>query len=135
MSSFGKTSTSDDVHEGKDLTGTRVFVTGATSGLGKETVRAMAAKGASMMLVGRNQEALCAAVNEITATNPDSTLGTIACDLGSLASVTACGAEARERFDAIDLLINNAGVMVTPMGTPKTGLKPNSPPITLGTLP
>ena len=44
--SFGAASTTDDVLEGHDLTGTKVFVTGGNSGLGLETARAMAAKGA-----------------------------------------------------------------------------------------
>ncbi|MEL7188042.1 MAG: SDR family NAD(P)-dependent oxidoreductase [Pseudomonadota bacterium] len=123
MSAFGKTSTADEVLEGKDLSGTRVFVTGATSGLGKETVRAMAAKGAKVILAGRNQETLDAAVGEITAANPDAKLDTIVCDLSSLESVRACGAEARERFEAIDLLINNAGVMATPKTHTKDGFE------------
>ncbi|MEL7198318.1 MAG: SDR family NAD(P)-dependent oxidoreductase [Pseudomonadota bacterium] len=123
MSSFGKTSTTDDVLEGKDLSGTRVFVTGATSGLGKETVRAMAAKGAKVILAGRNQETLDAAVGEINAANPEANLETIVCDLSSLESVRACGAEARERFETIDLLINNAGVMATPKTHTKDGFE------------
>lgn len=114
MSAFGKTSTTDEVLEGKNLTGKRVFITGATSGLGKETVRAMAAKGAVVVLAGRSEDTLNAAVQEITAAHPDAQLETIICDLGSLESVRACGAEARERFEKIDLLINNAGVMATP---------------------
>ncbi len=123
MTAFGKTSTTDEVLEGKDLSGTRVFVTGATSGLGKETVRAMAAKGAQVVLAGRNQEALDAAVNDIKSAHPQVKLDTIVCDLSSLESVRACGLEARERFEAIDLLINNAGVMATPMSHTKDGFE------------
>ncbi|KWV91840.1 SDR family NAD(P)-dependent oxidoreductase [Erythrobacter sp. YT30] len=123
MSAFGKTSTTDEVLEGKDLTGTRVFVTGATSGLGKETVRAMAAKGAEIILAGRNQDTLDTAVQEITSSHPDAKLDTIVCDLSSLESVRACGAEARERFEAIDILINNAGVMATPKTHTKDGFE------------
>lgn len=123
MSAFGKTSTTDEVLEGKDLNGTRVFVTGATSGLGKETVRAMAAKGAEIILAGRNQDTLDAAVQEITSSHPDAKLDTIVCDLSSLESVRACGAEARKRFEAIDILINNAGVMATPKTHTKDGFE------------
>lgn len=123
MSGFGKTTTTDEVLEGKDLTGTRVFVTGATSGLGKETVRAMAAKGASVMMAGRSHEKLDTAAAEIKSAHPGAQLDTIVCDLASLDSVRACGAEARERMDAIDILINNAGVMATPKTHTKDGFE------------
>ena len=52
--SFGAASTTDDVLEGHDLTGTKVFVTGGNSGLGLETARAMAAKGAHVILAARD---------------------------------------------------------------------------------
>ncbi len=114
MSAFGATSTTDEVLEGKDLSGKTVFVTGGNSGLGQETGRAMAAKGARVVLAGRNQEKLDEAVSAIKAEQPEAQCETIICDLGSLESVRACGAEANHRFDKIDLLINNAGVMACP---------------------
>lgn len=114
MSGFGERTTTDDVLEGKDLSGKTVFVTGGNSGLGLETGRAMAAKGAHVVLAGRDQGKLDQAVASIKAENADAKLETIICDLGNLESVRACGAEANDRFEKIDLLINNAGVMACP---------------------
>ena len=123
MSDFGATSTTDEVLAERDLSGKTVFVTGGNSGLGQETGRAMAAKGAHVILAGRDQAKLDEAVATIKADQPDAKLETIICDLGSLDSVRACGAEARERFDAIDLLINNAGVMACPLGHTADGFE------------
>ncbi|MEM9311353.1 MAG: SDR family NAD(P)-dependent oxidoreductase [Pseudomonadota bacterium] len=123
MSDFGKTTSADEVLEGIDLTGKTVFITGANSGLGQESARAMAAKGAHVVLAGRDQTKLDAAVDAIRAESPDAKLETIVGDLGSLTSVSACTAEARERFEQIDLLINNAGVMACPMGHTADGFE------------
>ena len=112
--SFGAASTTDDVLEGHDLTGTKVFVTGGNSGLGLETARAMAAKGAHVILAARDQDKLDAAITAIKEAQKDAKLETIICDLASLASIKACGQEAASRFEQIDLLINNAGVMACP---------------------
>jgi NAD(P)-dependent dehydrogenase (short-subunit alcohol dehydrogenase family) len=114
MSKFGKQSTTDEVLAGIDLSGTSVFITGGNSGLGLESGRAMAARGAHVILAGRDQAKLDEAVATITADTPGAQVETILCDLGSLASVRACGAEARERFAKIDVLLNNAGVMACP---------------------
>ena len=54
MSGFGATTTADEVLEGKDLSGKTVLVTGGSSGLGQETARSMAAKGAHVIISARN---------------------------------------------------------------------------------
>ncbi len=114
MSGFGWGSTTDEVLEGKDLSGMTVFVTGANSGLGQETARAMAAKGAHVVMAGRDQGKLDEAVAATFETVPDAKLDTITLDLGSLESIRAATSRARQRFEKIDILINNAGVMATP---------------------
>lgn len=114
MSGFGWASTTDEVLEGKDLSGLTVFVTGANSGLGQETARAMAAKGAEVVMAGRDQAKLDEAVAAIRAEVPEARLETITLDLGSLESIRAATSRARQRFGKIDILINNAGVMATP---------------------
>lgn len=114
MSGFGRESTTDDVLEGKDLSGMTVFITGANSGLGQETARAMATKGAHIVMAGRDQGKLDEAVAAIRAEQPEAQLDTITLDLGSLESIRAATSRARQRFDKIDILINNAGVMATP---------------------
>ncbi|MDZ4137579.1 MAG: SDR family NAD(P)-dependent oxidoreductase [Erythrobacter sp.] len=115
MSTFGKDSTTDEVLAGKDMAGQTVFITGANSGLGQETARAMAACGAHIIMAGRDQAKLDEAATAIRAQHPDASIDTIICDLGNLSSIRACGDEARKRFTAIDLLINNAGVMACPL--------------------
>lgn len=114
MSEFGWASTTDEVLAGKDLSGRTVFITGANSGLGEETARAMAARGAHIVMAGRDQAKLDESVAAIRASVPKAQLDTITLDLTSLESIRAATSRARQRFTKIDLLINNAGVMATP---------------------
>ncbi|MBA4052704.1 MAG: short-chain dehydrogenase, partial [Erythrobacter sp.] len=114
MSGFGWGSTTDEVLAGKDLSGRTVFITGANSGLGQETARAMAARGADVIMAGRDQGKLDEAVAAIRAEHPKAQLETITVDLTSLENIRAATSRARQRFQKIDILINNAGVMATP---------------------
>lgn len=123
MAEFGAQTTADEVLEGKDLTGRTAFITGGYSGLGQETARAMAARGAHVVIAGRDLGKAETAAQEIRGAIPGAEVDTIACDLASLASVRACGEEARGRFDRIDLLINNAGVMACPQGRTADGFE------------
>lgn len=123
MSGFGWATTTDEVLEGKDLSGTSVFITGANSGLGQETARAMAAKGAHVIMAGRDQGKLDEAVAAIRADVPSAELDTITVDLGSLENIRAATSRARQRFAKIDILINNAGVMATPFTHTKDGFE------------
>ncbi|OBV10354.1 SDR family NAD(P)-dependent oxidoreductase [Erythrobacter dokdonensis] len=114
MSEFGWSSTTDEVLAGIDLSGMSVFITGANSGLGQETARAMAATGAHVIMAGRDQARLDEAVAAIRQSVPQARLDTITLDLASLESIRAATSRARQRFEKIDLLINNAGVMACP---------------------
>lgn len=114
MGGFGWESTTDEVLAGKDLSGRTVFVTGANSGLGQETARAMASRGAHVIMAGRDQAKLDEAVAAIVAQHAKAQLDTITLDLASLESIRAATSRARQRFGKIDILINNAGVMATP---------------------
>ena len=123
MGDFGFSSTTDEVLEGKDLSGKTVFITGGNSGLGQETARAMASKGAHIVIAGRDQGKLDEAAASIKGATGNNAVETIICDLSSLDSVRACGKEANERFEKIDLLINNAGVMACPKGETADGFE------------
>ncbi len=114
MSGFGWSSTTDEVLAGIDLSGRTVFITGANSGLGQETARAMAARGAHVIMAGRDQAKLDESVAAIVAQHPKAQLDTLTVDLTSLENIRAATSRARQRFAKIDLLINNAGVMATP---------------------
>jgi NAD(P)-dependent dehydrogenase (short-subunit alcohol dehydrogenase family) len=86
----------------------------ANGGLGLETARQLAAKGAHVVMAVRNQEKAAAAVDEIRTSVPDAALELVALDLASQASVRAAAEQIMAAHQRIDLLINNAGVMGIP---------------------
>ncbi|AMU64351.1 SDR family NAD(P)-dependent oxidoreductase [Mycobacteroides abscessus] len=106
-----------------DQTGRVVIVTGANTGLGLETAKALAAHGAHVVLAVRNAEKGKAAADAITAahSNADVTLQSL--DLSSLESVRRASDELKARYDKIDLLINNAGVMWTEKSSTADGFE------------
>jgi NAD(P)-dependent dehydrogenase (short-subunit alcohol dehydrogenase family) len=106
--------TTDEVLDGVDLGGRIAVVTGASTGLGLETARALASAGAQVVLAGRNGERIEAAVAAILEREPNATLEPGALDLASLDSVRAFADWYAGSHDRLHLLINNAGVMYTP---------------------
>ena len=97
-----------------DQSGKRAVVTGATGGLGLETALALARAGAEVVVVGRNDAKGAAALAHITATAPGARLSFLNIDLASLASVAAGAEQLSAQGGAVDLLVNNAGVMALP---------------------
>ncbi len=122
MSTFGFDSTADEVLADKDLSGRTVFITGACSGLGHETARAMGARGANLILSGRDESKLEAAAKTI-GDETGAKVETLVCDLASLTSIRAAAEQALARFDHIDLYINNAGVMACPLNRTADGFE------------
>ena len=112
--SFSGESTTDDVLEGIRLDGKHALVTGATGGLGIETARALASVGASVTIAGRSPDKIEAALATLRSQVPDATFDGEEIDLASLASIQAATKRIVERGRPIDLLINNAGVMMCP---------------------
>jgi NAD(P)-dependent dehydrogenase (short-subunit alcohol dehydrogenase family) len=106
-----------------DLTGRTAIVTGANTGLGFQTVTALAAHGAHVVLAVRNLEKGRDAVQKIAAASPGAAVTLQELDLTSLSSVRAAADELRSKHDGIDLLINNAGVMFTPKSITKDGFE------------
>ena len=94
-----------------DQTGRLAIVTGANSGTGFETARALAGKGANVIVAARSPEKAAAAIRTIQAENPRGTLRFEPLDLASLASVAAFADRLLRAGRAIDVLVNNAGVM------------------------
>jgi len=123
MSEFGAQSTADEVLAAHNFTGQTAFITGGASGLGQETARAMAAKGAHVILAARDQAKLDQAAATIREQTGSDQVETICLDLASLDSVRAGAKEATERFEKIDLLINNAGVMACPQSATADGFE------------
>jgi NAD(P)-dependent dehydrogenase (short-subunit alcohol dehydrogenase family) len=94
-----------------DLTGKVALVTGANSGIGFETARTLAARGADVVLACRSEAKALAAMAVIRATQPDARLEFLALDLSDLDAVRAAAAELARRHERLDILCNNAGVM------------------------
>jgi NAD(P)-dependent dehydrogenase (short-subunit alcohol dehydrogenase family) len=106
-----------------DQTGRVAVITGANTGLGYETARALAEHGAHVVLAVRNLEKGKEAVARITAASPRADVALQELDLTSLDSIRAAARQLRSDHDRIDLLINNAGVMYTPKSTTKDGFE------------
>jgi NAD(P)-dependent dehydrogenase (short-subunit alcohol dehydrogenase family) len=103
---FGKSSTAEEVTAGVDLAGKTALVTGATSGIGLETMRVLALRGAHVLGTGRTLEKARAACAGIAGrTTP------LALELEDWDSIVACASEVRALDTPIDMLICNAGVM------------------------
>ncbi|MFW6259060.1 MAG: SDR family NAD(P)-dependent oxidoreductase [Halochromatium sp.] len=92
-----------------DLADKTALVTGANSGLGKAVARALAARGARVLMVARDPERGEAARAELEAATGNSGLELLLADLKSQAQVRALAAEVKERAPALDFLVNNAG--------------------------
>jgi NAD(P)-dependent dehydrogenase (short-subunit alcohol dehydrogenase family) len=123
MPAYGSSTTTDEVLEGVDLTGRRVVITGAASGLGRESARALAAHGASVTVLARSQERAAGAAREIEALVPDAEVEAGVVDLADLATVRSFAETYLASHDAIDVLINNAGVMACPFGRTVDGFE------------
>ena len=93
-----------------DLTGMTAVVTGANRGIGLEVTRGLAGQGAHVVLAVRRTGRGDAAAAAIRAASPGASLEVMALDLADLASVHRFAAAIRSRWQAVDLLINNAGV-------------------------
>ncbi len=92
-----------------DLAGKVALVTGAGRGLGEGAAKALAARGAAVVLVARNGAAVEAVAREITAAGGKA--AALACDVSDYAAVEKLAADTRARFGGLDILVNNAGVI------------------------
>jgi len=120
---FSFESTTEDVLDGIDLTGRRFVITGAASGLGEESTRALAARGASILMLARDPQKNADAAGRVRAAVPDAELSFDTVDLADLASVRAFADRYLESGQPIDVLMNNAGVMACPFGHTADGFE------------
>ena len=93
-----------------DLDGRTFLITGANTGIGKETARALASRGARVHIACRSEDKGRNAIEEIAAQTGSRELGLLLLDLGDLESVRACAQEFLARGEPLHVLINNAGV-------------------------
>src|SRR5216684_6012847 len=122
---FGATSTTDDVLTGVDLHGKRIFVTGVSAGLGVETARALTAHGAQVVGAARDLVKAKAATEPVgkDADDNDGSFELVGLDLANLKSVRACAEGLLAKGEPLDVIIANAGVMATPFGRTADGFE------------
>lgn len=106
-----------------DQSGRTAIVTGANTGIGYETARALARKGAAVILACRDADKGRAAAERIRAEGAAGAVTVEALDLSDLDSVRAFAERFAAAHDRLDLLINNAGVMVPPKGQTRQGFE------------
>ncbi|MEM9695999.1 MAG: SDR family oxidoreductase [Myxococcota bacterium] len=106
-----------------DLRGKTHVVTGANAGIGRVTAQQLARQGARVVLACRNLEAGQAAAEEIQKLASGAEVETMRLDLGDLASVRSFAEAFSARFERLDGLVNNAGVMNTPQAKTKDGFE------------
>ena len=96
------------------IKGKTALVTGANIGLGLATVKALASKGAHVLLAARNQQKGESAVAEVRNLYPDAAVELLNLDLASQANIKKAANEVSQKFSQLDYLINNAGLMAMP---------------------
>jgi len=106
-----------------DLSGKIIIVTGGNSGLGFESVKAFTMKGAGVVLASRSEDKGEQARLEILKEFPGGKITVMQLDLGDLESVRRFAAEFKNKHRKLDVLLNNAGIMMTPYFKTKDGFE------------
>ena len=110
-SKFTRRSSAEQVTEGIDLNGKTVLITGVNSGLGFESMRVLAMRGAHIIAATRSLAKAEQACAEVKALVQGATMTPVACELSEPESVLACARAVQEKFTRIDVLMANAGIM------------------------
>ncbi|WP_372010108.1 SDR family oxidoreductase [Paenibacillus chitinolyticus] len=100
-----------------------MMVTGANSGMGLATTIALARQGAKVVMVCRSEERGQSALREAMAASGSGEIELMQCDLGSLRSIRSFAADFKSRYDHLDVLINNAGVVSLKRETTSDGFE------------
>ena len=106
-----------------NLSGKVIIVTGGNSGLGYESVKSFSRKGAEVILACRNIEKGENARLKITQSNPTGKIVVMALDLTDLASIKSFASDFLKKYNRLDVLLNNAGIMMSPYGLTKDGFE------------
>ena len=93
----------------QDLAGKVILVTGATDGIGKAAAIEFAKRGATLTIVGRNQQKTEQVLAELKAVSGNPNLDLLICDLSRMADVKRAADEFKAKHDRLDVLVNNAG--------------------------
>ncbi|TVU26164.1 hypothetical protein EJB05_28700 [Eragrostis curvula] len=122
-SGFGGRSTAEEVTTGIDASHLTAIVTGATNGIGKETARVLALRGAEVIIPARTLESGLKVKESLADQVPASKLHVMEMDLSSLSSVRSFAESFNLSHKHLNLLINNAGVMACPFQLSKDGIE------------
>ena len=106
-----------------DLSGKVIIVTGGNSGIGFEAAKELARKGAQTILACRNMEKAQAAFEKIQFEIPESRVEIMELDLVNLESVRIFSDQFKSKYDRLDVLLNNAGIMMVPYGLTMDGFE------------
>ncbi|MEH7329919.1 short-chain dehydrogenase [Priestia megaterium] len=106
-----------------DVIGKTVLITGGNSGIGFEAAKALAARGAEIILAVRNEAKGKEAKKRIKADNGNAKVTIMSLDLSDLSSIRHFANQFLQQYSSLDLLINNAGVMVPPHSKTKDGFE------------
>ncbi|KAF3775479.1 Short-chain dehydrogenase [Nymphaea thermarum] len=120
---FGACSTAEEVTEGIDASNITAIVTGATSGIGMETARVLALRGATVIIPARSKESGEIAKGKIVEQVADAKIEVMELDLSSLTSVRSFAATFLSSNKPLNLLINNAGIYGVPFQLSKDGIE------------
>lgn len=117
------TTTTDEVLREMDLSGMVMLITGGTTGLGKESARALGSAGAEVIITARTEAKGRTAVDELRSAVPSGTFDFEVAELSSLSSVRSFTDRFLRDHDRLDALIANAGIMAVPFGTTENGFE------------
>lgn len=106
-----------------DLSGKNIIVTGATSGIGKEAVKVLSGKGATIIMPARNTEKAKSVRTDILRIHPNAKIDIRNLDLSSLKSIRSFSDEINRDYDRLDVLVNNAGIMYCPYSKTSDGFE------------
>jgi NAD(P)-dependent dehydrogenase (short-subunit alcohol dehydrogenase family) len=112
-----------DENQIPDQSGKIIVVTGSSSGIGYEAARVLANKGAKVIIAVRNPVKGSTAVDKMKAQNEKADVEYMNIDLSDLESVSEFVKEYKNKFNRLDILINNAGVMIPPYSKTKDGFE------------
>ncbi|XP_078429251.1 short-chain dehydrogenase TIC 32 B, chloroplastic-like isoform X2 [Wolffia australiana] len=122
-SGFGSGSTAEQVTAGVDASNLTAIVTGGASGIGEETSRVLALRGAHVIIAARNIDAANSARSRIIDSNPAARIDVLKLDLASIKSVRSFAMNFLSMDLPLNLLINNAGVMFCPYQLSEDGIE------------
>jgi len=106
-----------------DLTGKVIIVTGGNSGIGFEEIKQFARKGAQTIMASRNLIKAEKAAKKIRKKIPNAKIEVMELDLANLDSVTNFTTSFNQKYEKLDVLVNNAGIMMVPYGTTADGFE------------